>query len=225
MSTKLQRIKTMLSELLQLEMSSATSDKGIIYWNDDELKEGTVVYVQDDNEIKVLAEDGDYEVEGKVITVSEGKVIEIKDKIVPVEIVPVEVEPEVIVDDPETVEDETPVLEEEPKDEEEVVEEEPKDEEKPADDPETEEDETPEMEDVENPTNEGEESDTKAIVEIRKEVNELYAIIDQLKKEIEELKGKPLAMSAVETLENVRKTDKGLKGIDRYAQAIADMRK
>lgn len=214
MSTKLQRIKTMLSELLELEMSSATSDKGIIYWNDDELKEGTAVYVQDDNEIKVLAEDGDYEVEGKVITVSEGKVIEIKDKIVPVEIVPVEVEPEVIVDDPETVEDETPVLEEEPKDEE-----------KPADDPETEEDETPEMEDVENPTNEGEESDTKAIVEIRKEVNELYAIIDQLKKEIEELKGKPLAMSAVETLENVRKTDKGLKGIDRYAQAIADMRK
>lgn len=224
MSTKLQRIKTMLSELLELEMSSATSDKGIIYWNDDELKEGTAVYVQDDNEIKVLAEDGDYEVEGKVITVSEGKVIEIKDKIVPVEIVPVEVEPEVIEDDPETVEDETPVLEDEPK-EEEVVEEEPKEEEKPADDPETEEDETPEMEDVENPTNEGEESSAEAIVEIRKEVNELYAIIDQLKKEIEELKGKPLAMSAVETLENVRKTDKGLKGIDRYAQAISDLRK
>ena len=214
MSTKLQRIKTMLSELLELEMSSATSDKGIIYWNDDELKEGTAVYVQDDNEIKILAEDGDYEVEGKVITVSEGKVIEIKDKIVPVEIVPVEVEPEVIVDDPETVEDETPVLEEDPKDEE-----------KPADDPETGEDETPEMEDVENPTNEGEESSAEAIVEIRKEVNELYAIIDRLKKEIEELKGKPLAMSAVETLENVRRTDKGLKGIDRYAQAIADMRK
>lgn len=223
MSTKLQRIKTMLSELLELEMGSATSDKGIIYWND-ELKEGTAVYVQDDNEIKVLAEDGDYEVEGKVITVSEGKVIEIKDKIVPVEIIPAE-DPEIeIVDDPETVEDETPVLEEEPKDEE-VVEEEPKDEEKPADDPETEEDETPEMEDVENPTNEGEESSAEAIVEIRKEVNELYAIIDRLKKEIEELKGKPLAMSAVETLENVRRTDKGLKGIDRYAQAIADMRK
>ena len=224
MSTKLQRIKTMLSELLELEMSSATSDKGIIYWNDDELKEGTAVYVQDDNEIKVLAEDGDYEVEGKVITVSEGKVIEIKDKIVPVEIVPVEVEPEVIEDDPETVEDETPVLEDEPK-EEEVVEEEPKEEEKPADDPETEEDETPEMEDVENPTNEGEESSAEAIVEIRKEVNELYTIIDQLKKEIEELKGKPLAMSAVETLENVKKTDKGLKGIDRYAQAMSDLRK
>lgn len=224
MSTKLQRIKTMLSELLELEMSSATSDKGIIYWNDDELKEGTAVYVQDDNEIKVLAEDGEYEVEGKVITVSEGKVIEIKDKIVPVEIIPAE-DPEIeIVDDPETVEDETPVLEEEPKDEE-VVEEEPKEEEKPADDPETEEDETPEMEDVENPTNEGEESSAEAIVEIRKEVNELYAIIDRLKKEIEELKGKPLAMSAVETLENVRRTDKGLKGIDRYAQAIADMRK
>lgn len=223
MSTKLQRIKTMLSELLELEMGSATSDKGIIYWND-ELKEGTAVYVQDDNEIKVLAEDGEYEVEGKVITVSEGKVIEIKDKIVPVEIIPAE-DPEIeIVDDPETVEDETPVLEEEPKDEE-VVEEEPKDEDKPADDPETKEDETPEMEDVENPTNEGEESSAEAIVEIRKEVNELYAIIDRLKKEIEELKGKPLAMSAVETLENVRRTDKGLKGIDRYAQAIADMRK
>ena len=36
--SKLQRIKTMLSELLELEMGSATSDKGVIYWNEETIK-------------------------------------------------------------------------------------------------------------------------------------------------------------------------------------------
>lgn len=39
---------------------------------------------------------------------------------------------------------------------------------------------------VENPTNEGEETDTEAIVEIRKEIDELYARIDELEKIIKE---------------------------------------
>lgn len=40
---------------------------------------------------------------------------------------------------------------------------------------------------VENPTNEGEETDTRAIVELRKEVNELYARIDKLENLVAEL--------------------------------------
>lgn len=51
---------------------------------------------------------------------------------------------------------------------------------------------------VENPTNEGEETDTEAIVELRKEVNELYARIDAMEEMLRKLSEKPAAMSAVE---------------------------
>lgn len=198
--SKLERIKTMLSELLELEMSSSTSDKGVVYWDEDELKVGTSIYVQDENDIKVLAEDGDYEIEDKIYKVEGGIVTEITDKTMPVEIV------------------ETPEEEELPEPEVE--------EEKPEDNPETDEDETPELEEeVENPDNEGEEDDTEAIVKLREEVNELYKVVDILKKELEELKGKPVAMSAMEELENIKKANSNLKGIERYAEAIKAMRK
>lgn len=206
--SKLERIKTMLSELLELEMSSSTSDKGVVYWNEDELKVGTSIYVQDENDIKVLAEDGDYEIEDKIYKVEGGIVTEITDKTMPVEIV------------------ETPEEEELPEPEEKPEEEEEKPEELPEDKPETDEDETPELEEeVENPDNEGEEDDTEAIVKLREEVNELYKVVDILKKELEELKGKPVAMSAMEELENIKKANSNLKGIERYAEAIKAMRK
>lgn len=202
--SKLERIKTMLSELLELEMSSSTSDKGVVYWDEDELKVGTSIYVQDENDIKVLAEDGDYEIEDKIYKVEGGVVTEITDKTMPVE----------IVETPE--EEELPEPEEKPEEEEE----------KPEDNPETDEDETPELEEeVENPDNEGEEDDTEAIVKLREEVNELYKVVDILKKELEELKGKPVAMSAMEELENIKKANSNLKGIERYAEAIKAMRK
>lgn len=51
---------------------------------------------------------------------------------------------------------------------------------------------------VENPTNEGEETDTEAIVELRKEVNELYARMDAMEEMLRKLSEKPAAMSAVE---------------------------
>ena len=179
-NTKLQRIKTMLSELLQLEMASATTDKGIIYWNEDELEVGSVIYVQDDNDIKVIAEDGDYEFDGKVIKVVEGKVSEISDKIVPVEIVPAEpeAEPEVE-DDPTTEEDETPEMEEEPNE----------------------------------------------VAELKEKVEALTAEIEALKAAIAELGGKPAAMNAVEQFEQLKKKEKSVKGVARYADAIADIRK
>lgn len=51
---------------------------------------------------------------------------------------------------------------------------------------------------VENPTNEGEETDTEAIVELRKEVNELYARVDAMEEMLRKLSEKPAAMAAVE---------------------------
>lgn len=73
-------------------------------------------------------------------------------------------------------------------------------------------------EEVENPTNDEEESDTEAIVELRKEVNELYSIVNELKKELEELKSKPTAESVEQEFEEV--TKKELKGASRYTQYI-----
>lgn len=62
-------------------------------------------------------------------------------------------------------------------------------------------------EEVENPTNEGEESDTEAIVKLREEVNELYAIVDTLRKEVEELRKRPEARPAHEEFEAITKPD------------------
>ena len=55
--------------------------------------------------------------------------------------------------------------------------------------------ETPE---VENPTNTKEETDTEAIVELRREVNELYARIDKMEEILRKLSETPAAMAAVE---------------------------
>lgn len=169
--SKLEKIKTMLSSLLELEMASATSDKGIIYYDAEELAEGVQVYVEDEEGNRTPAEDGTYVVDVKIVEIKDGKVVSIEDK-----------------------QEETEVEETT----EEVV----------------------EAEEVENPTNEGEETDTEGIVELRKEVNELYAIVDALKKEIEELKAKPVAMSAVEEIENIVKEEKNLKGAARYSQYL-----
>lgn len=62
--------------------------------------------------------------------------------------------------------------------------------------------ETPE---VENPTNEGEETDTEAIVKLREEVNELYARIDKLEKLFDELSKAEVAKPAEEQFSEVEK--------------------
>ena len=83
---------------------------------------------------------------------------------------------------------------------EEVPVEEPEQTEEPEDKPQEEEnaEEVVEEPEVEDPTNEGEETADEAIVKLREEVNELYSIVDELRKEIEELKAYPAAMSATE---------------------------
>ena len=68
---------------------------------------------------------------------------------------------------------------------------------------------------VENPTNEGEETDTDAIVEIRKEINEAYAKMDEMAREIQELRETvaklaeaPVEMSAIELSKQNEVTEK-----------------
>lgn len=66
---------------------------------------------------------------------------------------------------------------------------------------------------VENPTNEGEETDTKAIVELRKEVNELYARIEKLENLVAELAKEEGAKPAEEEFKDMEtKTNAMSKG-------------
>lgn len=72
---------------------------------------------------------------------------------------------------------------------------------------ETKEDAAVEMEDVPNPDNKGEESDTTAIEEVRKEINELYDIVDKLIKEVDKLKNEPAAESAEQEFKAMKKKE------------------
>lgn len=103
-----------------------------------------------------------------------------------------------------------------------TVEEVPMEEPEQTEEPETEpqEEENAEEPEVENPTNEGEETADEAIVKLREEVNELYSIVDELRREIEELKAKPAAMSATEQFEQMNKAEKNLKGAAKYTQYL-----
>lgn len=105
---------------------------------------------------------------------------------------------------------------------EEVPVEEPEQTEEPEDKPQDEEnaEEVVEEPEVEDPTNDGEETADEAIVKLREEVNELYSIVDELRKEIEELKAKPAAMSATEQFEQMNKAEKNLKGAAKYTQYL-----
>lgn len=157
MNTKLNKVKELLAKMLEvenLEFASATTDKGVIFYDGEELAEGVKVYVEDAEGNKVAAEDGTYVIEEENSVIKE---IEVVDGAV------------------------TSIVEKSA--EEEVTEE-------PVEEP-TEEDKRNEVsleEEVENPTNEGEESDTEAIVKLREEVNELYSIVDTLRKDYESLK-------------------------------------
>lgn len=62
-------------------------------------------------------------------------------------------------------------------------------------------------EDVPNPDNAGSESDTTAIEEVRKEINELYDIVDKLIKEVDKLKNEPAAESAEQEFKAIKKKE------------------
>ena len=77
------------------------------------------------------------------------------------------------------------------------------------------------FEEVENPTNEGEESDTEGIVELRKEVNELYELVRNLQAEVEKLKNEPAAEPATEEFAKVNKIGRtGDEKLDRLAKLM-----
>lgn len=75
------------------------------------------------------------------------------------------------------------------------------------------------FEEVENPTNEGEETETEAVVKLREEVNELYKVVDELTKRLDALEKKPAAESATEEFAKVNKVTKtGISKLDKLAK-------
>ena len=191
----LNRVKTELQKILtNLTFAYITSDKGILRYdgeNENDLKEGlSVSLFNPEDETESPVEDGEYQVEtekgNKILVIEGGMIEEIKDVEEPEE-QPQENEGEEPSVDPE--EPETPA--EEPESEEEVVE--------------SGGTEVKAEEEVENPTNEGEETDTEAVVKLREEVNELYKIVDELKARIDKLEGKPAAQPAETEFKNMIK--------------------
>ena len=75
-----QALKVTLKSLLSLKFGEVKTDKSVLVFDGEELKEGMEVFVLDEEGNAVPAEDGDYTTEdGKVIKVIEGKVSEIVD--------------------------------------------------------------------------------------------------------------------------------------------------
>ena len=107
----------------------------------------------------------------------------------------------------EKAEEEKPVVEEPTTEETKVEEnEEPKEDEK--------------EDEVENPDGTKEGDDT-AIEELRKEVNELYDLVDKLTKRIEELENKPAAQPVQEDFKTVNQIEKtGNKGLDQLSKRL-----
>lgn len=83
-----------------------------------------------------------------------------------------------------------------------------------------EEKEEPKEEEVENPDG-SKEGDNEAIEELRKEVNELYAVVDELTKRIEELENKPAAEPVQEDFKRIQQVEKtGNKAIDNLTRRL-----
>lgn len=213
----LNKIKIALAKLLA-EFGNVTTDKGMLQYDGDELEVGVAIVKVDEEGNTSEAEDGEYylgEEDGRTLVIEGGKVIEIKDR------VENPAEPEQVENEGEEGEDpENPEVPETPA--------EPAEPETPSEEGNEEEDEHNESgktnvnaeEEVENPTNEGEESDTEAVVKLREEVNELYRIVDELKARIEKLEGKPAAPSAREEFSKIKKSasDKLDKFAEKYCK-------
>ena len=77
---KINSVKQLLVRLLA-EFGNVSTDRGVLAWDGDEdLKEGDLVYVEDAEGNRTLAEDGEYvTADAKTIVVAEGKVAEIRD--------------------------------------------------------------------------------------------------------------------------------------------------
>ena len=101
---KMSKISRFVKNLMKF--SQVETSKGTLYFAEDEIAVGVEVFVDGENEEKVIAEDGEYVLEdGRTVVVADGKVSEIREKEVeeekPVE-EPVEVEVEAEEETPET---------------------------------------------------------------------------------------------------------------------------
>ena len=75
---KMSKIAKFIKSLMKF--GEVSTDKGIIYWEGEgELEVGVEVYIDGENEEKVLADNGEYKVDSKTIVIEDGKVIEIKE--------------------------------------------------------------------------------------------------------------------------------------------------
>ena len=76
---KLTKLKLALQKLL-VEYTALTTDKGILYFEEDNIKTDIQVYLEDENGDKQTAEPGTYETETQIITVANGRITEIIEK-------------------------------------------------------------------------------------------------------------------------------------------------
>ena len=76
---KLSKLKLALQKLL-VEYTALTTDKGILYFEEDNIKTDIQVYLEDENGDKQVAESGVYETETQTITVEAGRIKEIIEK-------------------------------------------------------------------------------------------------------------------------------------------------
>ena len=76
---KITKLKLALQKLL-VEYTALTTDKGILYFEEDNIKTDIQVYLEDENGDKQVAESGVYETETQTITVEAGRVKEIIEK-------------------------------------------------------------------------------------------------------------------------------------------------
>lgn len=76
---KLTKLKLALQKLL-VEYTAITTDKGILYFEEGDIKTDIQVYLEDENGDKQVAESGVYETETQTITVEAGRVKEIIEK-------------------------------------------------------------------------------------------------------------------------------------------------
>lgn len=200
--SKLARFKEALSKIL-MECGNVTTDKAILYWeSDDDLKEGDEVFVEDAEGNRSSAEDGDYTTsDAKIIVVVDGKVAEIKDA--EAEVAPQEEAPA----------EETPVeAAEEAPAEEQPAEEAPKDEEPKEDDINAK---VAELEKVVEAI-----CEYLGIIKLEKQ-EKLPEQMEAIKKEIAELKAKPMAKPAhEEVVASAQTKETGVKGLDRLARIM-----
>ena len=76
---KLTKLKLALQKLL-VEYTALTTDKGILYFEEDNIKTDIQVYLEDENGDKQVAESGVYETETQTITVANGRITGIIEK-------------------------------------------------------------------------------------------------------------------------------------------------